>query len=277
MIQIGQKIYSILYGGRYGVVYAIHGEQRPSGIVSYGGNATFDIVFKNGTETKMLPESILHGVQWQIFDEVVSADEIKQMRELAASEIVRKAAEAKEKFQKFSAAVEALRANPAYGALQQTGQGKSIYCTKLAAINIRRQLKAEFPGVKFSVRTNDCEAVRVVWMDGPTGAEVRSIVQKYQRGYFDGMNDIYEYTSSPWTAVFGSAKYVNEQRQHSVEALTKAVETVCKEHGWPIVEVKTGFDGGAWVNLGDHNMDRILSDYLGCVDVHLVRMTVAAR
>ena len=29
MRQIGTRVHSILYGGRTGVVYAIHGEQRP--------------------------------------------------------------------------------------------------------------------------------------------------------------------------------------------------------------------------------------------------------
>ncbi len=269
MIQIGQKIYSILYGGRYGVVYAIHGEQRPNtigtmarGIVSFGGNAHFDIVFTNGIKSPKLPESILYGVQWKIFDEVVDVDEIKRMLDFATSEDARKKIEAKKKAEEFAAAVAALRADPAYKTLQQTAQGENVYSAKLAAINIRRQLKATFPGVKFSVRTSDYDAVRVVWMDGPTVNEVRPIIQKYQGGYYDGMHDIYEYASSPWTTVFGSGKYVTEQRQHSVEVLTKAVEAVCKDHGWPIVEVKRSFDGSAWVNLGDHDKDRILTDYL---------------
>lgn len=29
IVEVGQRVHSILYGGRNGIVYAIHGEQRP--------------------------------------------------------------------------------------------------------------------------------------------------------------------------------------------------------------------------------------------------------
>jgi hypothetical protein len=268
MIQIGQKIHSILYGGRNGVVYAIHGEQRPQTIgsigvvISFGGNAEFDIVFDNGNISRKLPESILYGVQWKIYSEVANAEEIQTMLDFAASETIRKADEAKKKAEEFSAAVAALRADPKHKALQQTGQGKAVYSGKLVAINIRRELKATFPDVKFSVRVDHYSEVRTTWMDGPIVSEVRKIVDKYAGGHFDGMHDIYEHRDSPWTTVFGSAEYVTTTRNHSFEALTKAVEQVCKDFGWTPVPVKTWDDGSAWVNLGDSDKDRILGEYL---------------
>ena len=195
MIQIGQRVYSGLYGGRYGVVYAIHGEQRPqtvggiAGILRIGGNAEFDIVFDDGTETHKLPETILYGVQWNIHDEVVSTDEIKRMREFCASEMAREEVEAKKIAEEFKAAVDALRANPEFTALQQTRPENKAHGGKLVTINVRRQLKSAFSDVKFSV-TGNYDNLSVKWTDGPTTAQVEAITMKYKSGYSDGMSDM---------------------------------------------------------------------------------------
>ncbi len=268
MIQIGQHVYSCLHGGRKGVVHAIHGEQRPEtvrsvgGIIAIGGEADFDIVFSSGTESKRLPECILYGVQWKIHSEIASAEEIARMLDFARSETARKEAEAQKKTDEFHAAVLALRAEPQHAYLQQTGPDYSSSGSKLAAVNLRRQLKMAYPGTKFSVTMHGYDSVSIVWTDGPTNAQIREIAGMYQAGSFDGMNDIYEYSRSPWTTVFGGSKYVSHTRKHSVGALTAAVTAVCKDFGWPLVEVKTWNDGTAWVNLGDFNKDRVLNDYL---------------
>lgn len=254
MLQIGQKVYSGLHGGRDGVVYAIHGTQRPdtvgtiAGIVSCGGNAEFDIVFSNGNYTKGLPESILYGVQWKIYPDVVPAEQVRAMLDFAASETARKEAEAKKASEDFMAAAEALKADPRYSALQQTGNGASY--NKLVAINLRRELKAAFPGVKFSVTCRGFDSVKVAWRDGPTKAAVTAITDKYSGGYFDGMEDIYRSTQSPWTTVFGSAKYINTVRSYSVEAMKSVAEAVRVDHGWPPVEVSTSYDGSAYLGAG---------------------------
>lgn len=51
-VVVGQVVSTVLYNRGRGVVFAVHGEQKPtsvgslSGSVSYGGNATFDIAFE---------------------------------------------------------------------------------------------------------------------------------------------------------------------------------------------------------------------------------------
>src|SRR5882724_732996 len=96
---VGTRVHCILYGGKDGVVYAIHGEQKPetvtsfSAVVMMGGNATFDIVWENGTESPGLPEAIIHSVQWRILPGVANLEEIKAMREQAASEQLRRETE----------------------------------------------------------------------------------------------------------------------------------------------------------------------------------------
>lgn len=61
---------------------------------------------------------------------------------------------------------------------------------------IRRELKANFPDIKFSVRTDSYSggsSIRIKWTDGPPTAEVESLVSRYKAGWFDGMTDCYEY------------------------------------------------------------------------------------
>lgn len=100
-----------------------------------------------------------------------------------------------------------------------------------AAKNIRTQLKAAFPGVKFRVTTSRFsmgDSLRVAWTDGPAASRVDEIVDRYQAGSFDGMTDCYEYSRSPWPEAFGDAKYVSTSRDFSPEVTTWANEPA----GW---------------------------------------------
>lgn len=70
----------------------------------------------------------------------------------------------------------------------------------LAAKALKQEIKALFPGLKFSVRSenyaNGC-SVNVGYTDQPPHIHkaISSLAAKYQYGHFDGMNDIYEYTN----------------------------------------------------------------------------------
>src|SRR5262245_30956879 len=58
---------------------------------------------------------------------------------------------------------------------------------------IRKALKSNFPGVKFSVRSDTYAggaSIRVRHTDGPTKAEVEAVVGMYQGSDFDGMQDL---------------------------------------------------------------------------------------
>jgi hypothetical protein len=56
---------------------------------------------------------------------------------------------------------------------------------------IRMELKQAFPGVKFSVKTRRSSAVDIDYVDGPTFSDVSEVLDKYERGTFDGMQDMY--------------------------------------------------------------------------------------
>lgn len=64
---------------------------------------------------------------------------------------------------------------------------------------IRAALKANFPGTKFSVRTDKYSggaSVRVHWTNGPTKRDVEAVTSPFAGGSFDGMVDLaYSWTS----------------------------------------------------------------------------------
>ena len=65
-----------------------------------------------------------------------------------------------------------------------------------AAKIIRKTLKAAFPGVTFAVRTSKYaggSSVDVDWENGPTVAQVDTLVQRFAGATFNGMIDLKEY------------------------------------------------------------------------------------
>lgn len=81
-------------------------------------------------------------------------------------------------------------------------------CAKL----IRKELKDAFPNTKFTVRSStfsmgDSVDIGYTLEDehSPSPEAVEKVCRKYQAGYFNGMEDIYEYRE---TGTEESAKYV---------------------------------------------------------------------
>jgi hypothetical protein len=68
---------------------------------------------------------------------------------------------------------------------------------------VRKALKREFPGTKFSVRS-DHNSINVRWVDGPTTAQVNPVAKAYEGGGFDGMIDL-AYTCESWLEPDGTA------------------------------------------------------------------------
>ena len=72
---------------------------------------------------------------------------------------------------------------------------------------IRATLKAHFPGVKFSVRSDRYaggSSIRVDWRDGPGQETVQAVVAPYASRGFDGMIDM-AYCKGGWLYPDGSA------------------------------------------------------------------------
>jgi hypothetical protein len=61
------------------------------------------------------------------------------------------------------------------------------------AQRVRAALKAQFPGITFSVRSHVYSggaSIRIRWTDGPRRADVEAIAHRYQGATFDGMIDL---------------------------------------------------------------------------------------
>lgn len=123
-----------------------------------------------------------------------------------------------------------------------------------AAQNLRAQLKARWPGVKFSVRTDRYSggsSLNVKWTDGPTSDQVDTLAKRYQAGYFDGSTDCYEYVSSAWTDAFGEARFVFTSRDYSPAAIEWAKREFGEDDGGRIGRERY------WIALGELSIKRI--------------------
>jgi hypothetical protein len=226
-VVVGTRVYCGLYGGKYGIVYKIHGEQSPATVgrlgagVSYGGRAEFDVAFDNHL-SKRLPECIVRGVQWEIFTEVATADEIVEMIAKANASVA--AANEAERVANERRATEREAHRAAHPELIQARDKPDWSPSRVAAENIRRELKKAFPTVKFAVKKDGYDCVRVHWTDGPTVKMVQKITGKYEGYTRDGWNDdiLVSDADATFADVFGSPKYVNESRDGTLEGVRHA-------------------------------------------------------
>jgi hypothetical protein len=159
---------------------------------------------------------------------------------------------------------------------------------------LRTTLKAKFSGTKFSIRSSSYAggaSIDIGWTDGPTSKEVKKVTSGFEGAGFDGMIDMkFHYDSwlmpdgtattahSPGTEgsmgvyskvdnpkphpdakkVHFGADYIFLKRAHSAEAVTAAMNEVCKEHGYEPATVMVDSFGAsiAWSDKrGDQGGD----------------------
>lgn len=102
-----------------------------------------------------------------------------------------------------------------------------LSCAETAKL-VRKQLKTNFPGVKFSVRSSVYSggaSIRVNWMDGPTGKEVSRVTGQFQGGGFDGMIDM-SYNVSHWLMPDGSTVVSHSPGTEGSRGVVPATENV---------------------------------------------------
>lgn len=141
-----------------------------------------------------------------------------------------------------------------YSHLKQYKKGDKLYGVTLAAANVRILLKQAFPGVKFSVTCDKYsmgDSLRVSWTDGPDCAAVDAIVGKFSGGSFNSMEDIYEYSSSAFTELFGSAKHTSTQRELGDATISAALVALFGDNG-PSVQDYRNSKQWAQVPHGTH-------------------------
>lgn len=108
---------------------------------------------------------------------------------------------------------------------------------KSAAKAIRGELKAKFPGIKFSVRSDAGRgsSINIGWTDGPNAEQVAAVTGKYSLGDFDGMTDSYRWDPTHVVAEdgeimqLGGACYIFNNRRISDE-LRAACIAACEAY-----------------------------------------------
>lgn len=88
------------------------------------------------------------------------------------------------------------------------------------AKEVRKALKAAFPGQKFSVRSHSYSggaSINVNYVDGPAAEAVEEVAHQFQGASFDGMIDLKSYHSSEFNGevVHWGADYVFVRREFS--------------------------------------------------------------
>ncbi|MGV2933655.1 LPD29 domain-containing protein [Providencia sp. AGC89] len=236
LLSVGQVVYTNLYNLGKGVIVNIHGEQKTQSIKNMynvmvtGGNAEFDIVFFNGNKTNRLPESILHGIQWKIEDEMVEQETIKSLIEKAEAHEQAEKAEEEQKHKEFNQGVEFQKNNNQNSHLTQITSSLDNE-VKIVGKNIRAELKKHFPKTKFSVRKQHHSTYHISWTDGPTVDEVESIINKYETSRFDSYTDYHYSETSPFNVVYGGADYVFTHRDYSDEIIALAIKSLIDKYG----------------------------------------------
>lgn len=145
-----------------------------------------------------------------------------------------------------------------------------------AAANLRAELKAKFPGVKFEVKSQTYSggnSIDIHWTDGPSMNDVDAIANRYQDGSFDGMQDLHEYDHSAFGEAFdivcGRAKYVSTHRHHSPAVLQSTVEMLSALKGWenPPVVKTSDYDGNGYLELDDYHQRSDIYELLRNTDL----------
>lgn len=194
-VVVGQRTYEDRQG-RSGVVVEISGYYCT-------------VVMQDGATTS-LPLDMLTGGPgvWSGRAEVAHADEVALAVAMAAA---RKSSEKRA----LEAAAVALAAEVA--ALKATHPELEIGSTReVAAKNMRKVLKAAFPGVAFSVRQprgSMVYSIDVTWTGGPAREDVAALAGLFVSSRFDGMTDGYDSCRTAWTDTFGGCNGVFCRRE----------------------------------------------------------------
>jgi hypothetical protein len=219
-LQVGQKVVCAGMGFRSGHILQIHGKQTPEsihslagGAVVMGGTADVDVVWENGTMSNRVPESIVRGLGWQVYDEVADAVTLAAAVEHCERETMRR--EEEDRKQAVARAEEA-DSLPKQLPWLTLVSSSSKSAAAVGAANLRKALARQWPGVKFSVRSEyfsgGC-AISVRWSGGPEWKEVDVFSDKFQTADFDGMDDSTTDRHNVFTSLFGGARFVSCSRE----------------------------------------------------------------
>lgn len=148
---------------------------------------------------------------------------------------------------------------------------------------VRKALKANFPGIKFSVRSRSYAggaSIDVEWTDGPTSKAVDAITNQFRGADFDGMYDLKTYRQNflDGEEVHFGADYIPSRRNLSRTFVETIARQFCKRFGIPMLEVK-GTEQNAWVDTYalDYSMEHWFNDILRGTDAKNMHRAYEAK
>lgn len=205
-----------------GVIVAVHGTPNPNTPTMIGGmfrvirptDCSVDVVLFDGRRLNTTAQCSINapGIGIRLLDRVHGPGMIEACLQRAAKREADQAIANAKAADKYEQEVARLKAeNPHLTPLEKYGRVSAV------AKNVRAALKNA--GIKpMSVRSESYSggtSIRITLQpDAPTPeyAEAQRIADLFQYGEFNGMEDIYEYKRTPWTDVFGGAKYNSVER-----------------------------------------------------------------
>lgn len=119
---------------------------------------------------------------------------------------------------------------------------KTLTTAAQAAKLIRQELKAKFPNVAFTVRSQNFaggNSVDISYANAMPRAEVEAVVSKYEYGHFDAMTDCYEFSNR--REDIPQVKYVMVQREITPEVREAVKAEVAAKFG-----IKDASDEQEW-------------------------------
>ena len=139
---------------------------------------------------------------------------------------------------------------------------KEYLTTAQTAKLVRGALKTNFPGVKFSVRS-DGSALNINYTDGPTTAAVNSVVQAFAGGGFDGMIDM-AYQKSHWlNQETGEVWLAHNQGSVNSGGYVMEEENGCPGEGWVCVSF-----GANYIFVSQSLTEEVLTEGLEITQAH---------
>ena len=137
---------------------------------------------------------------------------------------------------------------------------KTYLTLKETAKLLRAALKKNFPGVKFSVRSESFaggSAIRVSYTDGPLQKAVEKVVNCYAYGGFDGMIDLSFHVNHWMNEKTGEVVDASSGGTVNSGGLYESYEYGCPGEGW----IKVSF-GAKYVTVSQHLSVQVLEEGL---------------
>jgi hypothetical protein len=201
------------------------------------------ICLEDGHKSTVRPaECDRPGYSWgyRKLDQIMPAEEMRVALAKAEAERVRLEEDRKLK-DELEAALRQERREKCiakYGSFLEQVKPDGYASAALGSKNLKRELQRAFPGIKFSVSSESYsggDSITVRWTLGPSTDEVKAISNKYKKGHFNGMEDIYETDyENVWPELFGGTKHVFESHgapQGAAEQIAEQLKTMHNYEG----------------------------------------------